>query len=133
MKKIIRLTESDLTRIVRRVIQENRLLTEQNYTSGSIVSFIVGKQHQITGIANIGCQNTFIEFDEIDPKTKKQTGAPKLYYMVTRNGALDSYNKNDYRVSDVNNNTQGAVVDNRNYQKILGAIAKQAMIRQGCR
>lgn len=133
MKRIVRLTESDLTRIVKRVIQENKLLTEQSYTRGSIVSFIVNKSHQITGLNTVGCQNTFIQFEEIDPKTKKLTGAAPLYYVVTRAGALDSFNKNDYRISDVNNSTNGTTVDNYNHQKMLGKIAKAAMISSGCK
>ena len=133
MSKIVRLTESDLTRIVRRVINESKLLMEQTYTRGSVVSFIVNKSHQITGLATIGCQNTFIQFDEVDPKTKKTTGAQPLYYVVTRAGALDSFNPKDYRISDVNNKVNGPVVDNYTHQKMLGKIAKAAMINHGCK
>jgi hypothetical protein len=108
------------------------LVMEQTYAKGTDVSFVANKTHRIQATDTTGCQGTLIELVEVDPKTKKTFG-DTLYYYVTRNGAIGINNNEDFRVSDVNKNTQGTPVTNYNTKKTLGAIAKTAMVGSGCK
>ena len=127
MKRIIRLTESDLTRIVKRVIRESNYLTE-GYTQGHNVSFL-GKTYKILYTDTTGCQRVFIQLQEMD-KDNKPVGNI-LYYYVTRAGAMNSLSPGQIRVSDSTNTTKGAVVSDVLQQTTLGTIALES-IKQKC-
>ena len=126
MKKIIRLTESDLARIVRRVISENFIAYD--------ISMMADKTHRVQGAATqpSGCQGIHINLQEVDVKTKKAFG-PMIYYYVTRNAAMGSYDDKDYKISDVNNSMDGGSVTDYLIKKRLQEIAKKHMVQQGCK
>jgi hypothetical protein len=138
MKKIVRLTEADLMRIVKKVMVESRsVIKEQTYARGTDVSFIVNKIHRIEDLdtQSTQCQGVIIGLSEVDPKTKKTMGN-KIYYYVTRNGAIASQTSvtqaKDVRVSN-GNNTNGAEVSDYTTRKVLGSIALAAMRSHSCK